>query len=93
MSDSIQISAGRGSSRLSKAADKKLAQHSDQIAQTLLDSTLKGNSNSARLLVTLADGATKQASISRKRHVPSLAKTLAAEPEWGTSTAEAEGEE
>jgi hypothetical protein len=79
--------AGQGASRLSEAAGKTLEENSSEIAQSLLDSTLKGNASSARLLVELAEGPAESKNARTKRRTGSMAKKLAAEPEWGGGTA------
>jgi hypothetical protein len=73
---------GRGASLLSEAADKTLEENSCEIAKSLLDSTLKGNVNSARLLLALAEGPAENEKTGTKRRRRSEAKKLAAEPEW-----------
>jgi hypothetical protein len=83
--------AGRGSARLSKAADKALEANSQAIAKSLLASTLKGNVNSARLLVSLAESPEEKAAQGTKRR-RSIAKALAAEPQWQPDGMEAAAE-
>ena len=79
--------AGRGASLLSEAADKTLEENSCEIAKSLLDSTLKGNVHSARLLVALAEGPAENEKPPAKRRSRSQARQLAAEPTWKSETA------
>jgi hypothetical protein len=74
--------SGRGTSLLCEAADKTLEENSCEIAKSLLDSTLKGNVTSARLLVALAEGPAESENAGDMRRNRSMAKKLAAEPEW-----------
>jgi hypothetical protein len=74
--------SGRGASRLSEAADKTLEENSGEIAKSLLESTLKGNVHSARLLVALAEVKAENESTVKKRRIRSKASKLAAEPQW-----------
>lgn len=80
--------AGRGASRLSEAADKTLEENSCEIAKSLLDSTLKGNVNSVRLLLELAETPPKSEETEAKPRIRSTAKKLAAEPEWNVEAIE-----
>jgi hypothetical protein len=84
--------SGRGASKLSEAADKTLEENSDKIAKSLLESTLKGNIHSARLLVTLAEVKGENENAGRKRRVRSKATKLAAEPQWRGDETDAEPE-
>jgi hypothetical protein len=53
----------------------------EQIAQSLLKSTLDGNLTSAKLLFALADGKIDCEDEGVMRHIASLAERLALEPE------------
>ena len=46
---------GNGAARLKKAADRVVAENSEELAKLLLKDALKGKMESARLLVTLAE--------------------------------------
>ena len=83
---------GRGASILNEAAGKTLEENSSEIAESLLKSTLEGNANSARLLVSLAEGPAESGKAGMKRRLRSIAKKLAAEPEWSGETIEAAAE-
>lgn len=71
-----------GAAKLRTAADKKLEENSEQIAQSLLNSLLKGNATCAKLLIALADGEIDCEDEVVMRRVYSLAEELAAEPQW-----------
>jgi hypothetical protein len=47
--------AGKGTATLRKAASKKVNEHSEELAQSLLDGALKGQVMIARMLLELAD--------------------------------------
>jgi hypothetical protein len=64
------------------AAGKTLEDNSEQIAKSLLDSTLGGNASSARLLFALAEGQIDCEDEVVVRRLCRLADKLAAEPEW-----------
>ncbi len=79
----------RGTAKMKEAADKTVAVNSKKIAKALLDKTLAGNSTSARLLLSLAEGqidCEDEAVVSRVR---SMAEELASEPEWNGESDEA----
>jgi hypothetical protein len=71
------------------AADKALKEHSEQIAVSLLDGTLKGNVTSARLLIALAKGQDDCEDEKPKQHCHSVAERLATEPAWTGKTTKA----
>ncbi|HEX3893668.1 MAG TPA: prolyl oligopeptidase family serine peptidase [Terracidiphilus sp.] len=74
---------GTGFRRITRACANALRDHADQIAATLLDLSLKGNTSCTRLLVDLAEKAPQRAP--RKPKVAprrSAAMQWASEPEW-----------
>jgi hypothetical protein len=76
---------GNGLERLEKAADRRLGQASDTLADLLLEKATKGKVDSARLLVTLAEHRIKRKpreKKKKKRSGPSWAELLASEPEF-----------
>jgi hypothetical protein len=83
---------GRGTAKMKEAADKALESNSEEIAKTLVERTIAGNSTSARLLFALAEAQADcedEASVERAR---SLAKELASEAKWDGELDEAEAE-
>jgi hypothetical protein len=68
--------------KLSKEAFKLVDDKAHEIAQTLLGKTLKGNVESARLLVELAEGNVEAEETVTMRPFRSQALSLAAEPVW-----------
>jgi hypothetical protein len=78
---------------LKRAANKTLEKNCTKIAQSLLDHTLKGNVQSARLLVALAEGPTESVDAEETRDRRSVATELAAEPEWKADAQESGAEE
>lgn len=62
--------------KLSKAVGKKVEENSEQIAQSLLDSTLQGHVLSARLLVSLAERPAEELEEAEQRRLISLAENL-----------------
>jgi hypothetical protein len=85
--------AGRGTQLLSKAAEREIKENIGTIANLLLNSTLGGNVNSARLLVALADGQTETAVGTKKRRGLSQAQKLGKEQEWRESREKNDAEE
>jgi hypothetical protein len=81
---------GRGSSKLSKAADKALGENSGRIVASLIESAASGHAVSAQLLVKLAEGPAENAKIDKTRRPRSWAKKLAAEPEWNGESLDAD---
>src|SRR5581483_10547424 len=85
---------GDVSKRLQRAARRVVAEHSDDIANALLDHTLEGNSPCAKLLLSLLHPPAKPAKSARdpKPDAPkplrSLAEEWASEPEWTGSDEE-----
>ena len=75
---------GRGSVKMSEAAGRALELNSEEIAATLLKSTLEGNVNSAKLLFALAEGQTSAEEQEKKAEKKnrSVAEMLGMEPEW-----------
>jgi hypothetical protein len=71
---------GNGAARLKKAADRVVAENSEELAKLLLKDALKGKMESARLLVTLSEK--KEQLPARRRRGQSWAEKLTAEPEW-----------
>ena len=85
-------SVGRGTAKMKAAADKALENNSEEIAQTLVEKTIAGNSTSARLLFALAEGQADCEDEPVAQCLSSLAKELASEPEWDGELDEAEAE-
>lgn len=77
-----QKAGSRGTSKMSAAANKTLEENSEEIAKSLLKSTLGGNVNSAKLLFSLADGQKEYKDEVVRQCLRSRADKLAAEPEW-----------
>jgi hypothetical protein len=75
---------GNGLERLRRAAGRRLAQSSEELADVLLDKALKGRLQGARMLVGLAEKIKprKRREEEDKWDGPSAAELLAAEPEW-----------
>ena len=82
----------RGAAKLKQAADKKLREHSEEIAESLYGKLMTGNVPCGKLLIALADGETdcEEAPVVRRRC--NLAEELASEPEWDGELDEAEAE-
>ena len=74
--------SGQGAAKMSAAANKTLEENSEEIAKSLLKSTLGGNVNSAKLLFSLADGQKEYKDEVVRQCLRSRADKLAAEPEW-----------
>jgi hypothetical protein len=85
-------SVGRGTAKMKAAADKALENNSDEIAQSLVDKTIAGNSTSARLLFALAEGQADCEDEPAVQHPRSFAKEMASEAEWVGELDEAEAE-
>ncbi|MGC9159120.1 MAG: hypothetical protein ACP5FH_09020 [Terracidiphilus sp.] len=85
---------GCGTAKLSAAAVKALEENSEEIAKSLLQRVLDGNINSAKLLLSLADGKEEEgcAGQGKKKRTRSRADALAAEPEWNDEVMEAAAE-
>jgi len=73
---------GRGTAKMRAAADKALQDNCNKIAESLLASIRKGNSNSAKLLFALAEGQIDCEDEVAIERLCSLAEKLAKEPEW-----------
>ncbi|MGP8187738.1 MAG: hypothetical protein ACLQKY_16875 [Terracidiphilus sp.] len=84
----------RGTAKLGAAAVKTLEENSDKIARSLLESTLGGNVNSAKLLFSLAEGQEQEEREGggKKKCLRSRADELAAEQEWDGEVMEATAE-
>lgn len=78
--------------KLNDAALKLVDDNAPKIAQSLLDSTLEGHVQSARLLVDLAEGNVEGEEAAMSRPFRSLALELAGAPEWKGEMTEAEAE-
>jgi hypothetical protein len=74
--------ASRGKTKLNEAADRAVAINSAKIAESLLNSTLEGNTSAAKLLFELADNKIDLEDEVKVRKLISLAEDLAAEPAW-----------
>lgn len=77
-----EIELGCGTARLQVAADKKVKRNSNKLAQALLDAALKGQVQSARLLLSLADGETGKTPKKKRRSGPSQVEIWENEPAW-----------
>jgi hypothetical protein len=76
---------GNGLERLQKAADRRLGQESEALADLLLDKAKEGKMESTQLLVKLAEGKTKRKpqEKKKKKSATSLSvEQLCSEPEW-----------
>jgi hypothetical protein len=71
-----------GAARLRWAADKRVGRNSEKLADLLTEKALNGDLASTKILVSLATGKKPVAEPVKKRHGPSFADRLAAEPEW-----------
>lgn len=71
-----------GAERLRQAADKRVGRNSEELADLLTAKALKGDLASTRVLVALAANKKPLPERVKKRHGPSLAQRLAAEPQW-----------
>ena len=81
-----------GTAQLKTAADKKLKEHSEKIAESLYNNLVEGNVTCGKLLIALAEGqidCEDEAVVNRLR---SMAEELASEPEWDGELDEAEAE-
>lgn len=67
--------------------------NANEIAQSLLDSTLAGHVLSAKLLIDLAEGDADLEDAINKRPLRTLAMDLAAEPEWEGDSLESQAEQ
>jgi hypothetical protein len=68
--------------KLNREAHKIVDENAENIAKSLLASTLEGHVLSARLLVELAEGNVDAEEAMTMRPLRSLATELAAEPQW-----------
>jgi hypothetical protein len=76
---------GNGVERLRRAAERRAARNSEELADLLLDKALKGRLESARMLVTLAEQKKPRKEPKKEEEEESghsMADLLAAEPEW-----------
>jgi hypothetical protein len=76
---------GSGLERLRRAADRKLARNSDELAGVLLEKALEGKLGDAKMLVSLAEEKAPPKPREKKPSGPSLmelAEKWASEPEW-----------
>ena len=80
----------KGAAGLGKAVDRRLKQNSEKIALALVDGATRGNVNVIRFIVELANEVTESKEPAANRLAASLAKALAAEPEWKGEKAAAE---
>jgi hypothetical protein len=78
--------------RLSEAAFKIVDENSERIALVLMESAIKGNSLSAKLLFELAQGNPEMKKALMKGPFRSLALDLAAEPKWPRELADADAD-
>ena len=75
-----------------KAASETLEENSEKIAKSLLDRTLAGNVQVARLLLELAEGSAENMHAGKKQHIRSMAIALAKEPQWPPEAMETAGD-
>ena len=80
----------KGAEGLGKAVDRGLKENSEEIADALVAGAKRGNVNVIRLIVQLANEATESGEPVANHFAASLAKALAAEPEWKGEKAAAE---
>jgi len=83
-----QKTGGRGTARLREAADLYLEVYSDEIANTLYNKTIDGNTTAARILFALAEGLIDCENQEVMQQLCSYAEKLAAEPKWPDKTIE-----
>jgi hypothetical protein len=84
--------AGRcGTARISKGAAKALDAGYEKIVNSLLNGAIRGNVNSGKFLLTLAEWRQEVDDEGAKRVIRSIASELAAEPEWQGEPDEAGG--
>jgi hypothetical protein len=67
---------------LRRDVGRTVRKNSTKIAESLVKSALEGNSNSARLLVSLVNRKKNKKTPVKTRHGPSVAMNLAEEPQW-----------
>lgn len=77
-----EVSSEEGTEHLRGLAIKAMRRRNSRIAHSLLESTLLGDLNSARLLVTITDPKKGGKDELKKPRHPSLGLLLEAEPEW-----------
>jgi hypothetical protein len=86
---------GKGVKILRKTAGRTVGENSERIADSLLQGVLKGDLNSAKLLLSLAELEPEQEDAGKPQRGWSAALALAAEPEWQEpameTTAETQG--
>lgn len=80
---------GCGTAKMSEAAGMILEVFSEEIAMSLLETTLGGNATSAKLLFALAEGQIDCEDGSVVRRLCSFAEGLATEPQWTGEVIEA----
>lgn len=68
--------------KLRQAIGKEVREQSEEIARSLVKSTLAGNSSNARLVVSLVDKRKKKKIEAESKRGESVAINLAAEPQW-----------
>jgi hypothetical protein len=78
--------------RLNEAAFKIVDERGDEIADSLMESALKGHVLSTKLLIELAKGNPEMKKALMKGPFRSLAMDLAAEPKWPRELADADTE-
>jgi len=83
-------SESQGSAVLSAKTNKARGEIKGQITKSLIDSSLKGHVQSARLLLELAVKQDEGKGKEKKRRPKSWAKILASEPEWDARLAKPE---
>jgi hypothetical protein len=74
--------ARKGVRILREEAGKAVGKNSKKLAESLLVGALKGNLNSTKLLLSLAELQSDPEVTDKNLHGLSLAQSLAAEPEW-----------
>jgi hypothetical protein len=88
-----EVSREEGTEHLRGMAIKAMRRRNSRIAHSLLESTLLGDLNSARLLVTITDPKKGGKDELKKPRHPSLGLLLAADPEWEEEQDEDDEEE
>jgi hypothetical protein len=80
----------KGAAGLGRAVDRRLKDNSEKIALALVTGAMEGNVNVIRFIVQLANEVTESEEPAANHLAASLAKALAAEPEWKGEKAAAE---
>jgi hypothetical protein len=84
--------ASRGIKKLKTAADKKLSENSEKIADSLFDQLIKGKVTSGKLLIALAEEPSECENEAELEQPRSIAEELASDSEWDGEPDEEEAE-